>query len=423
MNKIRILSILTLALSACNSEMGQEDSAPDSMVDTSGKVWTKGSEAKFTTYPEMVERQREGLFPKLRDKYENQEIDLEVFNRSVDAISYGSFPIDESAEESQSVLTAEQLSENLRGVTLINGHEYIGELDLVESEGVSFKNLTKASSPSSSSAVTLSPAEDKTKCCGNDDRFQSTSTSDYAAILLSEIGCTVGLISNNVGVTAAHCIYDTEDNSWMQVRHTSTTWSMPYYRRETSYNDTTPQLLTCYRVTVPSCWVSATSNSSVTCDYAVIDFSTNGTTACSDTTPFGTWNGSWIRTDAQIEEASTWGMGYPALVNLSDGNINGPGLTLVYDSLNSTWGSGTFIDGKPLFAPPYGVSTNNATGVEIRNLVDASEGDSGRPHLDYISTGNYMIGHHIGNVASGSYNIDRRFDSTVWSFIQAYSPL
>ncbi len=415
----KLIAAFFLLSAACASD--PYAGPPEEVTDTSGKVWTRGEQAKQTTFDSMLNHQRDSLYQKLQAEVASQDMDAETFDLAVNAIEYGSFPLDATKfEPARQDLTAERLAEDLRGVTLRDGYEYTSEPDIEQARQLLGRGFG-ADKPAVVAPASEPTAGNKTLCCGDDERFYTGVATDYARVLLSEVGCSAGIVSSNVAIIAAHCVYDTEDNAWMKVRHTSSTWSMPSYSRTTSYGN--HQTLSCYNVTVPGCWASATSNSSVTCDYAVIDFSTNGSTACADTTPFGTWNGLWSRTDAQIEGQLTWGVGYPAEVNLSGGNINGPGLSFMYDRLNSTWGAETYIEGTALFAPPFSSTSNNVSGVRIYHKQDASPGDSGRPHLDYITDGHYQIGLHVGNEADGSENIDRRFDSTVWSFIQAYSPL
>lgn len=397
--------------------------APEIMVDAHGTTWKRSNEATFTTHEQMVANQRNELYDTVIKQHDIGQLTDSEFHKALNDIEFGSFPIDTTQiDNANEVISADQAAEKLRGISLYNGYEYVTELDHNMANLIARKlsdvNVTE---PSETNEYNLT---NKAKCCGNDNRFTTNVYNDYARILLSEVGCTAGIISENVAITAAHCLYDTVANSWYTVKHTSVdTGSPPWYWRHTSYNDTTPAGYACYKATVPDCWKSATSNGSFVCDYAVLDFSiaANGT-ACADTTPFDTWNGVSIKSDAGYESASTWAIGFPAYVNTSGGSINS-GLTFMFTRLNGTWGYNTIINGTPYFAPSGGVMTNIAVETQFQNLIDAHDGDSGRPQLDYITSGNYQVALHVGVGSGYTENLDRRIDSTVWSFIQAYSPL
>jgi hypothetical protein len=404
-------AVIIALLVGCGDVSQNEDSAYNTITDSSGRVWTKGPKARLTTYEAMVSHHREGF---LQQPLETIDTEIATHGFAID-------PAEVLSEDPN--ITVEQLANDIRGVTLIDGYEYTSEADLGQAVAIlAARRVGGDVGPLTSPSPLTEEVVTKTKCCGNDGRHVTTTALYYQSILLSEVGCTAEIIASNVAIIAAHCVYDTVANAWMQVQRTSTTTSLPYYRRQTNSTGT-KVTHNCYNVVVPGCWVSATSNSSVSCDYAVLDFSKTGTTACSNPAPFSAWYGFWSRSDTQIETApETVAVGYPAYANLSGGNINGPGLTFMYTRLNSTWGANTIVNGSTMFAnQPSG--SNDATGVEIRNQLDAQSGDSGRPHLQFITNGFYVIGTHVGNVASGAYSIDRRMDGTIESFIIANSPL
>ena len=71
-------------------------------------------------------------------------------------------------------------------------------------------------------------------------------------------------------------------------------------------------------------------------------------------------------------------------------------------------------------------SENNATSNMIEHQADSSGGQSGSGFYHYADPscsgcgyGPYLVGMH--RAGSASYNQARRFDSTVYSFMQAYS--
>lgn len=419
MNKLFLISLVFLLVLGCGEPPAEDSSAPSVIYDAAGVQWELRGEAKFTSYTTMLEAQREKVLSSLRDQFAAGAMDNETFDRAVENVLYGSFPIDKQPEPGEQ--TVEQLAESLRGVRLINGREYISAPDYEMAQWILTAKVSGRVVKPSEISEPPEPTREKA-CCGTDGRFETTVYNDYSRVGLSEVGCTVGFISSNVGITAAHCLYDTVANAWLSVKHTSVgAGEIPYYRRQTSVGTMGP-VLTCHNATLSSGWAAATSNGDVAHDYAVIDFSKDefgGT--CPNTTPIANWNGLAIRDDSELESAGLWGVGYPGWVHLSGGSVNGPGRTFMLTRLNGTWGYSTIIDGVSMFAA-NGVWVNVA-GTQIQHLADATQGDSGRPMLDYITSGNYQVGIHSGVSAGDAENLDRRIDSTVWAFIQANSPL
>jgi hypothetical protein len=258
----------------------------------------------------------------------------------------------------------------------------------------------------------------KTYCCGNDERYITSTPDFYRRVALGEQGGTIAFIRPGVAWTSAHIVYDTANNTWKKVnRNNVSPLDWPYYRRDEVHLDTTPEVHGCYHVTIPGCWADSTTNSNPDCDYAVIDFTEDGGgTPCSENT-----SSSWYGTSTSFAAASdgqiSWGPGYPAYVNLSGGSINS-GLSFVYTRLNSTWGSGTIIDGD-VYAT---LDPVDVSGVRLYHEIDSTQGDSGRPTVRYSSgVGYYLIGNHVGYHTGQLKNVDRLWNSTTYDFAVAHS--
>lgn len=323
-------------------------------------------------------------------------------------------------------MSVEEVAEALRPVRSINDFDCIGEPNYELARKIKSNHTVPDTlpSPSESSDVVESESDsvNKTNCCGTDDRVASTTPELYKSIALGEQGGTIGFIRPGVAWTAAHVVYDTGSNAWMKVnRNNQGVVNWPYYRRETELNDATPETYGCYTVTVPGCWVSASSNGANgawSCDYAVIDFTRNGSNPCFDPEPSENWFGTSTSLANSAEGHFMWTVGYPAYANLNSGGTVNSGLTFMYTRMNNTWGSNTMIDGVPMHVGGYGLDSN---GVWMFHELDATQGDSGRPLTRY-NNGYYLIGNHHGRYVSNGLNLDVLWTNVTYDFAEANSP-
>jgi hypothetical protein len=171
--------------------------------------------------------------------------------------------------------TVEQLAENMRPVTVLNGFECIGDPD--------YETARKILEGTDGAKAT--DGSDKTDkwCCGNDDRNIEGWNFVFDKLILSEVGCTASFIHPSVAITAAHCLYDTVSNAFLTVPNGSGGTWLPEYR-DGMQGAPTPQPranLDCYVISINAGFVNSTSNWNPKNDYAYIDFSTSPGGNCS----------------------------------------------------------------------------------------------------------------------------------------------
>jgi V8-like Glu-specific endopeptidase len=163
----------------------------------------------------------------------------------------------------------------------------------------------------------------------------------------------------------------------------------------------------CYWVTIPTAY---TNGNSSTYDYAVLDFDVgcnivrDGVNSDEPGSTVG-WLGFYTASAGDIESHLGYVRGYPAL-----GTCGNPGVACNV----RVWGDTS------------SASENNATSNMIEHQADTSGGQSGSGFYHYADPscsgcgyGPYLVGMH--RAGATNYNLARRFDSTVYSFMQAYS--
>lgn len=291
--------------------------------------------------------------------------------------------------------TLEELADKLRGVTLRGGHEYRQQEPAFE---LAQQILDSRQAPAETLASPMIESEkpgaealaeelyedlDSDKMIiGADTRSVRTNNTAYPwrAMVHSDLGCTGTLISATTILTAAHCVYDTVTNTWKKV---GGNW--PKYGRGADAGDATVYpygQFSCYSVTVPGGWVDGND---VLYDYAVIKLE------CGQSSD--NWMGTWTADQSTIESSSTYLYGYP-------------GDKSPYPQM---WGHGKTAGG-----------TYVDESHRLRHVMDTAGGQSGAAIYLFNSSGNRrVVGIHKGS--NGGTNHGRRWDSTVFNFVDTYS--
>jgi V8-like Glu-specific endopeptidase len=332
--------------------------------------------------------------------------------------------------------TVEQLAEDLRGLMLFRGHEFIEaeaplalagrtklyrDLERNGASRVDLQALLPASGPWQGSAEWMvrpeaaMPGNVGTELVhGVDDRIVMANTSyPYRAMIVfdntstgSGIDGSQGsgvLIGPSTAMSVAHVFWDETNDDWEATHR----WAPGFDSADADsspYGDWTG----CYAVTIPAAYT--THESQNTYDYAVLDFDVgcnsfdDGVNSDEPGETVG-WLGWYVASAGDIESSTGYVRGYPGV-----GTCGNPGQSCGV----RVWGDFSTA------------SENNKVDKEIRHYADTSDGNSGsgfyqyaNPSCDGCGYGPYVVGMH--RAGADSYNIARRLDSTVASFIEHHS--
>ncbi len=336
-------------------------------------------------------------------------------------------------------LDVDELAENLRGLALFNGHQFIEAqppvelarevkrlraLERADKTGEALKAALGGKSASQGTAertASLGRAEqgktggtDNSKIVhGTDDRYVMSNTSypHRTHIVFDNTGNTSQingsqgsgtLIGPSTAMSVAHVFWDEGRNTWESTHR----WAPGFDSQDA---DPSPwgDWYGCYWVTIPTAY---TIYESSTYDYAVLDFDVgcnsvkNGVNSDNPGSTVG-WLGSYTAGSGDIESRTGYLRGYPAT-----GTCGNPGTSCNV----RVWGDISWS------------SENDALSTTIRHQADTTGGQSGSAFYHYADPscsgcgyGAYLVGMHRAGYSS--YNEATRYTSTVYSFMKAYS--
>jgi V8-like Glu-specific endopeptidase len=336
--------------------------------------------------------------------------------------------VDESqllvGQEKLRQMTTEELAEALRPIALVGGYEYaLPEPDYELAERI----LRGESVPTTAESL----GREGRACCGDTDNrvYKSNNTSvPLRYTLFSQYGCSGAIISDSTAITAAHCVYDTEVNSWKNKycedgEPTHRAW----WARGVDGRDSNPRPYgwqDCFVIIVLSGYIDAeTPQEGYPLDFAVLDFKAGG---CNDQPGLDGHFGTRNPTAGDLENVELRVYGYPEKTN-PDGPIaniddeEGPGVYRYTDSGNCTiageiWG----MAGQPGDAYLW----PDADGIYIKTeTIDMSKGTSGSGAFFTFGSGSRRNRQVVGNAiySASQYNMIRRFDRLVWMVFKYYS--
>jgi V8-like Glu-specific endopeptidase len=330
-------------------------------------------------------------------------------------------------------MSRDDLAEHLRGLALFNGHQFqeaepaydladeVIRLHQQASDKSSAEDSAPGKSPAQGNAASprlldesgaLQPFRPQS-VHGADDRtvMDNTIYPHRTQIVFDNTGSTSSingaqgsgtLIGPSTAMSVAHVFWDEAGDTW-EADHR---WA-PGYDSLDANPSPYGEWYGCYWVTIPTAY---TNGNSSTDDYAVLDFDVgcnvirDGVNSDEPGATVG-WLGFYTASAGDIEGHLGYVRGYPAT-----GTCGNPGVACNV----RVWGDTS------------SASENNATTNTIEHQADTSDGQSGSGFYHYADPscggcgyGPYLVGMH--RAGSTNYNLARRFNSTVYSFLQAYS--
>ncbi len=337
-----------------------------------------------------------------------------------------------------SAISAEELAENLRGIALFNGHQFIEadapvelarrikRLEAMERDGASRADIERLLPGTGASQGTAERTEDLSVVehakpagenaripHGPDDRsvMNNHSYPHRTHIVFDNTGNTSSingsqgsgtLIGPSTAMSVAHVFWNESANTWESAHR----WAPGFDSAEA---DSSPwgDWYACYWVTIPTAY---TIYENSTYDYAVLDFDVgcnsvrNGVNSDRPGSTVG-WLGFYTASTSDIESRTGYLRGYPGT-----GTCGNPGQSCGV----RVWGDIS-----------YG-SENDAFSYTIRHQADTSGGQSGSAFYHYADPscsgcgyGAYLVGMHRAGYTN--YNEATRFYSSVYSFMKSYS--
>jgi V8-like Glu-specific endopeptidase len=337
-------------------------------------------------------------------------------------------------------MTRDELAQELRGLALFDGHQFVEaepaydladevirrrELEQLPSREKLAPQGTKPAQGNAAFTRELEQAVEAERKAssstpavaqivhGSDDRdvMNNTIYPHRTQVVFDNTG-TTGAITAAEGsgtfigpstiMSVAHVFWDEVGDTW-EADHR---WA-PGYDSQDANPSPYGEWYRCYWVTIPTAYTNGNSSAH---DYAVIDTDVgcnsvrDGVNSDHPGTTVG-WLGFYTASTGEIESRLGYVRGYPG-----SGTCGNPGASCNV----RVWGDTS------------SAAENNATSNMIEHQADTSGGQSGSAFYHYADPGcsgcgygPYLVGMH--RAGSASYNVARRFDSTVYSFMRAYS--
>jgi V8-like Glu-specific endopeptidase len=335
-------------------------------------------------------------------------------------------------------MTRDELAGQLRGLALFNGHQFqeaepaydladevirLRERELQQpfakfpalghspAQG-NARYTREVEAPGARASLKLSPNAPQI-VHGADDRvvLDNTIYPHRTQIVFDNTGSTAvisaaegsgTLIGPSTAMSVAHVFWDEAADTW-EADHR---WA-PGYDSQDANPSPYGEWYRCYWVTIPTAYTNGNSSAH---DYAVLDYDVgcnvvrDGVNSDQPGSVVG-WLGFYTASTSDIESHLGYVRGYPGT-----GTCGNPGVACNV----RVWGDTS------------SASENNATSNMIEHQADSSGGQSGSGFYHYADPscsgcgyGPYLVGMH--RAGSTNSNLARRFDSTVYSFMRAYS--
>lgn len=336
-------------------------------------------------------------------------------------------------------MTRDELAKELRGLALFDGHQFVEDEpaydladEVIRRRDVELQSGGKLSAlgktPAQGNAAFTRELEAATEVGrqaltttpyvaqivhGGDDRgvMNNTIYPHRTQVVFDNTG-TTGAITGAEGsgtligpstiMSVAHVFWDEGADTW-EADHR---WA-PGYDSQDANPSPYGEWYRCYWVTIPTAYTNGNSSAH---DYAVIDTDVgcnsvrDGVNSDAPGSTVG-WLGFYTASESDIESHTGYVRGYPG-----HGSCGSPAVSCNV----RVWGDTS------------SASETNATSNMIEHQADTSGGQSGSGFYHYADPscsgcgyGPYLVGMH--RAGSASHNLARRFDSTVYSFMKAYS--
>jgi len=332
----------------------------------------------------------------IRDVHDNRP-EGEWENRQVERAARG------KSDTDLTTLSREQLAEDFRGVSLIDGKEYVDAepnwrvADLIlaaddfgkdEPPGNPNDDGTPAPETLQGHAIT---------CCGTDNRTLQRSNLNFpfsTQVAIERLGaaaCSGTMIGPSTMISAAHCYHS--GSGWYSI-------SLRYYFGADKQDGTSSlepgdyvQTTTCSWVTISGSF--AAGNTDRSHDHAVVEF---GGPHCSGTPGNSTgWLGTWAASDSQITDDMMYLYGYPGI------DDDCPGNNCYFPSI---WGIGN-SESAPI------------SSTEMKYKADNSSGQSGAGVYRLKDGYRYIVG--INTHQASNWNKGRRVNTWLIGWMEDYS--